>query len=241
MQLELGTFSLRLGREKDDVTHAAVAHRIDERIVSIQNCVSFALHYRCDDALHICQLLDCVDSAKSEMISRDIQDDADVALVESQSCAKNSTARCLENSNVHCRIRQDDVRRKRTGHVTLDDNAVAEVRAIGRGESDDVLAYPEKMGNQANCSCLSVRTGDRNNRNRGVDPWRIQHVNDGRSNISRPALAGMRMHSYARARIDLDDDALVLAKWNRDVRSENVDAGDVQSDHAGGHLTRGDI
>src|SRR5678810_104406 len=98
MELKFRTFSLRLGREKDDVTHAAVAHRVDERIVSIQNCVSFALHYRCDDALHICQLLDCVDSAKSEMISRDIQDDADIALVESQSRTKNSAPRCLENS-----------------------------------------------------------------------------------------------------------------------------------------------
>ena len=51
----------------------------------------------------------------------------------------------------------------------------------------------------------------------------------------------MGVHPDAGAGVDLDDDGVVLAEWHRDVGSEDIDAGDVESDDAGSHLASGDV
>ncbi len=61
-------------------------------------------------------------------------------------------------------------------------------------------------------------------------------VDDGLRDVLRLALGRMGVHPEARRRVDLDDRAARLADRGRDVRADEVDAGDVEADDPGGGL-----
>src|SRR4030088_2947999 len=93
VRLELLAFTLGPGREEHEVSRSAVAHRVDERIVCIENRVALGLHASRDHALHLGQLLQRVDTAEAEMIGADVQHDTDVHFVETESSPKETATR----------------------------------------------------------------------------------------------------------------------------------------------------
>ncbi len=164
------------------------------------------------DTLHVGELLDRVDTAHSQVIGAHIQDDSDINLVESQAGAQESPARSLQYRDVDGRIRENDVRRERSGHVALEHEAILQVRAVSRGEAHDILAQPEQVRDQTNGGGFSIGTGYSNNRNRRFRPRWIQQVDNRRADIPRRSFGRMSVHPDARTGVHLDDDGVVLAK-----------------------------
>ena len=65
---------------------------------------------------------------------------------------------------------------------------------------------------------------------------REEQVDDRLGHVLRLALGRVRVHPEARRRVDLDDGAALLADGHGDVGHDEVDAGDVEADHAGRRL-----
>jgi hypothetical protein len=231
----------RSGREEHDVAAGLLAHGVDERIIGIQHRVAVASNDRGDHAFHVGQLFYRVNAAKAQVIGGDVEHDTHIALVEADSGPENAAARGLEHRDVDCRIGQDDVGGKWTRHVAFHDETVLDVHAVRRREAHAAARVAEQVCEQANGRCLSIRAGDGENRNRHLAARRVEHVEDWTADVSRLAFRGMLVHPNARRGVDLEDHRVVLAEGNGDVRGEHVDAGDVEADDAGSHLTRRDV
>src|SRR3954469_19327129 len=134
MKLELRTLTFRLRREENDIPRSLVPHRVDERIVGVQDRVTLTFYDGSDDALYVRELFDSVDAAQSKVIGSHVQHDANIDFVETKACSENSTARRFEDRDINRRIRQNNVRGERPRHIALDHHAVAEVGAVCRGE-----------------------------------------------------------------------------------------------------------
>jgi hypothetical protein len=81
---------------------------------------------------------------------------------------------------------------------------------------------------------LAVGAGDRGDRDPAGRTWRKEHVHDRPGDVARGALGGGDVHAKARGGVDLADPAADLAVGAGDVRGDEVDAGDVEADRAGG-------
>ena len=71
---------------------------------------------------------------------------------------------------------------------------------------------------------------------RDGDAGREQAVDDRPRDVLRLALGRVGVHPEAGRGVDLDDRAAGLADGGRDVRADEVDAGDVEADDPGGRL-----
>ena len=171
-----------------------------------------ALHHRRNYSLHLGELLDGVDAAHPQMIGAHVQHYPDIDLVKAESGAKKSATRSLQDCDVNSRIREDDVCRERTGHVALEHHPVLEIRAIGRGEADDILAESEQVSDQPDGGGLSVRARHGDHWNRGLRSRRVEHIDDGGPDIPWRSLSWVSVHPDARTGVHLDDHSVVLAK-----------------------------
>ena len=110
----------------------------------------------------------------------------------------------------------------------------ADVDAVGAGHADAAAGDGEDVRDESRGGRLAVDAGDGDDRNAAVFVVGEHHVDDRFADGARRAGRGLQVHPQAGAGVDFDDDATLLGERTADVAADDVDAGDVEADRAGG-------
>src|SRR6185369_8375316 len=95
---------------------------------------------------------------------------------------------------------------------------------------DGAATVFENMGDQPGRGCFAVRSRDRKNRNTRWSCWWKQHVDHMLGYVAANALGWRKVHTETRRRVDLDDSAAGVGKPVRNIRRDDIYAGDIEPD-----------
>ncbi len=175
------------------------------------------------------------------MIRGHVGHDRDIDPIEAEALAQDPAPRDLEHARIDRWVLQDHPRRSRPGHVTTPDHPPVDHNAVGRGHADAPAHQLQDVGDHPDGRRLAVRTGHREDRDAGRGAGREQQVDDALRDVLGLALGRVGVHAEPWRRVDLDDRAAGLAHRHRDVRADEVDAGNVEPDDARRHLRNLDV
>ena len=226
---------LGVAGEEHDMAGAVFRHLDGERIGGVENAVAGTFGHGFDDrALDASELFERVDIAKAKVIAfADIRDNRDVAAIEPETRAKNPAACRFEHGEIDAGVHQDVLSAGRTAAIASVDASILDVDAIGASHADASARLRDDVGNEPRGGCLAVNAGDGDDRNTAVVAGGEHRVDDRAADIARRAARWLDVHPQARCRVDFDDDGPLLFHWPRDIRCNDIDAGDVETDDAG--------
>ena len=181
-------------------------------------------------ALHLGELLECVDALQPQMIGADVEHRSHRALPITEPAAQDAAARGFEHRDLDVRIAQHHARRNRTGHVALHRELPVDIDAVGGREPDMPSRKTKDVREHARRGRLSVRSGDGRDRNARRRARREQHVDHRTCDIARCAFAGCHVHAEAGCRVDLADRTAAFLVGTRDVGMDEVDSADIEPD-----------
>src|ERR671933_815494 len=119
-------------------------------------------HYRLDeDALESGQLFHGVDVANSQVIGRDVQDDADFALIEAEARSQNSASSRFQHRYFHRWVGQNQLSTLRPGIVSGFYQIIADVSAIGSRVASNLTCLLDNVRKQASGCSFAVGSGYR--------------------------------------------------------------------------------
>ena len=121
----------------------------------------------------------------------------------------------------------------RTAHVARHDLGAVDVDAVGGRHAHAAAGGFHDVRDHADRRGLAVRAGDGDDRHARLRARREEHVDDRATDVARVPLGGVGVHAETGTGIDFDDRAARLADRFRDIRNDEVDAGDVEPDHHG--------
>src|SRR5437764_828592 len=165
------------------------------------------------------------------MISRDIEHDADVAIIESQTGADNSAASRFEHSDIDGRIFEDQLRGNGTRIVALNNLLILNIRSIGRRKTNCAAAAFQNMSDQSRGRRFAIGAGYRDYRNSCRRARRKEHIDHLLGNIAADAFARGEMHTKAGSGVYLDYSPAIFTKrftniWSDDIHTRYIEADD---------------
>ncbi len=227
-------FALGRGHaEQHDPTGAMAPQPVDQMVVGVEHGRPRAGNGLHHDALHVGQLADRGDSSEAKVVAGDVGHDRDVIAVVAEALAQDAATGNLEDRRVHGRVLEDHLGRLRAAHVALPDQPPVDHDAVGRSHANPPAHQLQDVGHHAHRRRLAVGAGDRDDRDPGRRTGREQRVDDRAGDVLRLALSWVGVHPEPRRSVDLDDRTAGLADRGGDVRADEVDAGDVQTDDLG--------
>ena len=183
---------------------------------------------------HLVGVVRCRSSA-SASAPLEVGDHADLAAVVGQAFAQDRCGAVLEHGGLDGAVDQQALAGVPVGAVARLDAAAVEEQAVAAGQADMLAAELQQPGHQPRDLrwCRACR------RCRRSGCGRCRPSGNRWSTMARPtgrgcAFGRLEVHQQAGAGIDLDDGAALLVERARDVLGDQVDAGDVQPDDAGG-------
>src|SRR5574343_103655 len=169
----------------------------------------------------------------------DVGDDADRAAVVGQAFAENDFGAVLDNGGLDGAVEQQAAAAFPVGGAGLLDLAAAEVDAVLAGQAGMLAGQVDQVGDHLGDRVAAVGAADADQRHAAAFFRGKQVVDDGLADRARLADARLDVHQQPGAGIDFDDGAALFGQRLRDVLADQVDAGDVEADDAGGQ--RGDL
>ena len=160
--------------------------------------------------------------------------DADLAAVVGQAVAQDGFGAVLDHHGLHGAVHQQAAAGVPVGAVACIDAAALEEQAVAAGQAGVAAAQADQPGDQARQHGGAARAGDAHHGDAAGCVVGEQVVADRAAHRARRADGGLQVHQQAGAGVDLDDGAALRCQRAGDVLRHQVDAGDVQADHARG-------
>ena len=220
-------------REPDDLAGALAAHRPHVGVVGVEDGEAVLGDCLDDDSLDGGQLGESVDPAQTQVVGGHVGDDGDVVAVVPQTLTEYAAARHLHDGEVDAGVHEHHPGRLRAGCVRLDDQPLVDDDAVGGGHADLATQALEDVGDHPRGGRLAVGASDGDDRHAGGGSRREEQVDDRLGDELRHADRRVRVHPEAGRGVDLDDGPAGLADRSRDVRADEVDAGNVEANHSG--------
>jgi hypothetical protein len=154
----------RLHGEPHDPAGAAAAHLAHQPVVGVEDREAVAGDGLHDDGLDVGQLLEGVDAAHAEVVGRDVGHDCHVVAVIAQALAQDAAPGDLHHREVDARVLQHHPRGPGARRVGLDDEALVDDDAVGRGHANLAPDSLEDVGDHPGGRRLAVRPGDGDDR-----------------------------------------------------------------------------
>ena len=165
--------------KEDHPTFAFLSHFGGERIVGFEDSESVFVHGLDDASLDLGELFDRLDIGESKMVSfADVGNDPNVAKIEPEAFAEDTSACCLEHCGFDKRIHQNGASALWTAAVTRIDAPSSDVDSVGTGHPDFLAAAGHEVGDQSCRSGLAVDPCDADDRNTAVAGPREHHIED---------------------------------------------------------------
>ena len=124
--------------------------------------------------------------------------------------------------------------RGKVGGIARLETATVVIQAIGAGEADMAAGELHQLGQHAGHRRGVAGAGNADQGDAAVSIVREQVFDDGPADSARLAGGRAQVHEQAWAGVDFDDGATLFFQRTGDVFAHEVDAGDVEADHAGG-------
>ena len=153
-----------------------------------------------------------------------------------------ATARGFQDGGVNVWVEQHVAGALRATAIASVDALALNVDAVGTGHADAPALLAENAGDQANRGGFSIGAGDSDQRNACVVALGEQAGNDGFTDSAALAEGGLQVHAQAGCGIDLDNAAALGFQRLQHVLADDVDPGNVQTDHlCGSNGARGEV
>ncbi len=204
------------------------------RVVPVQHAETTPGDGLGDHRLHRPQIVEGVDALDAQMVVRDVQHATDVAPVEAQAGAEDSSAGRLQDRRLDRGVRQHHAGADWTAGVAFVDPFAVDVDAGGAGEADGQAPAMEDVGHHPHRGRLAVGARHRGDGNARRSPLGEKHVDDRGGDVPRPSLGRLQMHAESGRGVDFHNAAAGLDDRLGDVGGQEVDPGDVKADDAGG-------
>ena len=162
------------------------------------------------------------------------QHDADIALVEPQPVREHVGGRRLQHGEFHVRAGEHGLRCGSARAVAVGDAPPRHRDACARRHTRHRAELLQQGADQQRGGRLAAAAGDRDDRHAAVFVCGEQAVDNRPAGPTARAHARVLMHADARRGVDLDDRAALRRQWQADVGTDEVDAGHIQTDLAGG-------
>ncbi len=217
--------------KEDNLPLATFRHLSGHGVIGLQNTIPFFSNGLDDTSLDFGKLLDGFDVGEAEMITfSDVRHDTDIAIIESEPLAKNTASSGFEDCRLDRWIHEHRAGTLRTAAVTRIDPPSSDIYSIRTGHSNFLTATRNDMGYQPSGRCFSVDTRHTHDWNSTVVLLGKQHIDNGFTNGSRRTRRWFDVHPQSRSCIDLDDNTSLPLQRLRNVLSDNIHAGDIQTD-----------
>src|SRR5690606_7419327 len=115
-------------------------HLIDERVLGIQHRKALLRNRSRNDRFNAREVVERVYIFHSEVIGRNVQDHADVAMIEPKARTNDAAAGSFENADLNRRVLEDKLGGDRAGIVACYDLLIADISSVRCGEPDVAAA-----------------------------------------------------------------------------------------------------
>lgn len=165
--------------KEDHPSFAFLSHFGGERIVGFEDSESVFVHGLDDASLDLGELFDRLDIGKSKVVTfADIGNDPDVAKIEPEAFAEDTSACCLEHCGIDKRIHQNGASALGAAAVTRIDTPSSDVDSVGTGHPDFLAGAGHEVGDQTCRRGLAVDPCDADDWNTTVAGPREHHIDD---------------------------------------------------------------
>jgi hypothetical protein len=165
--------------KEDHPAFAFLGHFGGEGIVGFEDSESVFVHGLDDASLDLGELFDRLDIGESKMVSfAYVGNDPNVAKIEPEAFAEDTSACCLEHCGFYKGIHQNGSSALWTAAVTRIDAPSSDVDSVGTGHPDFLAGAGHEVGDQSCRSGLAVDPCDADDRNTAVAGPREHHIDD---------------------------------------------------------------
>src|SRR4029453_17575062 len=189
----------------------------------------------------IAELLEGVDTPQPQMVRLQVEHHGDVIALIAQALTQDAATRDLEDCEIDAWILQNHPRRPRPRRVRPDEQSLIDNPTIGRGHAHLLANAFEDVGDHARCRGLAICAGDSDDRYPARSAGREQHVDHWLRHVLGITDRRMGVHPETGCCVHLADRSAGLAYGLRDIRRDEVDACNVEPDHARGLLGNLDV
>src|SRR5471030_307614 len=220
---------------EDHFAVAQLGHRHHLRIGRVEHRHAARQDHVDLRAQHVEQLVLAADVEFGQFVeTADVRDDADGALVVGQAFGQDHLRAALKHGRFDVLVQQQALAGFPGAEAVLRQQAAVQEQAIGAGQAGLLAADLQQPSDQPRGHRRAVFAGDADDGHAAGFVVREQMVDDGRADRARFAAGRAQMRQQAGTGVDFDDGAALFGQRPRNVVGDDIDAGDVEADHARG-------